>query len=179
MRDALTQAMENFDKNPPTMEEMERVRRDNANSQERFLNDPERIGTGMSEYIALGDWRFFFYDRDRTATVTAEQVALSAKTYFRRDNRTTGMFVPEDEPQRADIAAAASIEDVMKDFKPRQDTTLAEAFDPSPTNIDKRTTRTQVGGLAVALLPKKNKGEAVNVAIRLRWGDEKSLFGKL
>ena len=178
VRDALTQAMENFDKNPPTMEEMERVRRDNANSQERFLNDPERIGTGMSEYIALGDWRFFFHDRDRTATVTAEQVALSAKTYFRRDNRTTGMFVPEDEPQRADIAAAASIEDVMKDFKPRQDTTLAEAFDPSPTNIDKRTTRTQVGGLAVALLPKKNKGEAVNVAIRLRWGDEKSLFGK-
>ena len=178
VRDALTAAMENFDKNPPTTEEMERVRRDNANAQEKFLNDPERIGTGMSEYIALGDWRFFFYDRDRTATVTAEQVALAAKTYFRRDNRTTGMFMPEDEPQRADIAAASSIEDVMKDFKPRQDTTLAEAFDPSPANIDKRTTRLQVGGLAVALLPKKNKGEAVNVAIRLHWGDEKSLFGK-
>ena len=178
VRDALTAAMENFDKNPPTPAEMERVRRDNANAQEKFLNDPERIGTGMSEYIALGDWRFFFHDRDRTATVTAQQVALAAKTYFRRDNRTTGMFVPEDEPQRADIAAAAPIEDVMKDFKPRQDTTTAEAFDPSPANIDKRTTRLQVGGLAVALLPKKNKGEAVNVAIRLRWGDEKSLLGK-
>ena len=178
VRDALTAAMENFDKNPPTLEEMERVRRDNANAQEKFLNDPERIGTGMSEYIALGDWRFFFYDRDRTASITPDQVALAAKTYFRRDNRTTGLFVPEDEPQRADIAAAAPIQEVMKDFKPRQNTTTAEAFDPSPSNIDQRTTRLQVGGLAVALLPKKNKGEAVNVAIRLRWGDEKTLFGK-
>ena len=157
---------------------MERVRRDNANAQEKFLNDPERIGTGMSEYIALGDWRFFFYDRDRTASITPDQVAVAAKTYFRRDNRTTGMFVPEDEPQRADIAAAATIQEVMKDFKPRQNTTTAEAFDPSPANIDQRTMRLQVGGLAVALLPKKNKGEAVNVAIRLRWGDEKNLFGK-
>ncbi|MBC7609920.1 MAG: insulinase family protein, partial [Polaromonas sp.] len=108
VRDALAVAMENFDKNPPTTEEMDRVRRDSANAQEKFLNDPERIGTGMSEYIALGDWRFFFYDRDRTAKVTAEQVVAAAKTYFRRDNRTTGIFVPEDEPQRADIAAAPS-----------------------------------------------------------------------
>ena len=178
VRDALTAAMENFDKTPPTTEEMDRVRRDSANAQEKFLNDPERIGTGMSEYIALGDWRFFFHDRDRTAKVTQSQVAMAAKTYFRRDNRTVGMFVPEDEPQRADIAAALSIEDVMKDFKPRQDTTTAEAFDPSPANIDKRTTRLQIGGLAVALLPKKTKGETVNVSLRLRWGDEKTLFGK-
>lgn len=178
VRDALTAAMENFDKNPPTTEEMDRVRRDNENAQEKFLNDPERIGTGLSEYIALGDWRFFFYDRDRVAKVTQDQVALAAKTYFRRDNRTVGMFMPEDEPQRAEIATAPPIEVVMKDFKPRQNTTTAEAFDPSPTNIDKRTTRLQVGGLSVALLPKKTKGETVNVSLRLHWGDEKSLFGK-
>lgn len=178
VRDALTAAMENFDKDPPTTEEMDRVRRDSANAQEKFLNDPERIGTGMSEYIALGDWRFFFQDRDRTAKVTQDQVTTAAKTYFRRDNRTVGMFVPEDEPQRSEIAAAPSIAEVMKDFKPRQDTTTAEAFDPSPANIDKRTTRLQVGGLAVALLPKKTKGETVNVSLRLHWGDEKTLFGK-
>ena len=177
VRDALIAAMENFDKNPPTPEEMARVRRDSANAQEKFLNDPERIGTGMSEYIALGDWRFFFHDRDRTALVSPDQVAMAAKTYFRRDNRTVGMFVPEDEPQRAEIAAALPIETVMKDFKPRQDTTTAEAFDPRPANVDKRTTRLQIGGLAVALLPKKNKGETVYASLRLRWGDEKSLFG--
>ena len=178
VRDALTAAMENFDNNPPTIEEMDRVRRDSANAQEKFLNDPERIGTGMSEYIALGDWRFFFHDRDRTAKVTQDQVAAAAKTFFRRDNRTVGMFVPEDEPQRVEIAAALPIEEVMKDFKPRQDTTTAEAFDPSPANIDKRTTRLQIGGLAVALLPKKTKGETVSVSLRLHWGDEKTLFGK-
>lgn len=178
VRDALTAAMENFDKSPPTLEEMERVQRDSANAQEKLLNDPERIGIGMSEHIALGDWRFFFHNRDRIAKMTQDQVAIAAKTYFRRDNRTVGMFVPEDEPQRVNIAAAPPIEEVMRDFKPRQDISVAEAFDPSPANIDQRTTLLEVGGLAVALLPKKTKGETVSVTLRLHWGNEKTLFGK-
>lgn len=175
---ALTTAMENFSQNPPTEEELERVRRDSANESEKFLTDPERIGTGMSEYIALGDWRLFFYDRDRTAAVTGTQVANAAKTYFKRDNRITGYFVPEDAPRRADIPAAPSMASVMSDFKPKQDTRTAEVFDPSPANIDKRTEQRQIGGLAVALLPKKNRGETVSVSLRLHWGDEKSLFGQ-
>ena len=36
----------------------------------------------------------------------------------------------------------------------------------------------QFGGLKVALLPKKNRGETVNVTLTLHMGDEKSLFGQ-
>jgi zinc protease len=178
VRDALVAAVESFAKTPPTADEMDRVRRDTANAVERTLNDPERIAVALSEYVALGDWRFFFLNRDRMAAVTPEQVTAAAQAYLKRDNRTVGLFVPEDAPQRAEIASAPPIEEVMRDFKAKVETSTAEVFDPSPANIDRRTERRQLGGIALALLPKKTRGETVNVSLRLHWGDEKTLFGK-
>jgi zinc protease len=66
----------------------------------------------------------------------------------------------------------------MKDFKPKDATLAAEAFDPSQANIDARTKRLTVGGVQVALLAKKNRGETVNVSVSLRIGNEKALFGE-
>ena len=175
---ALTSAMENFDKTPPTDEEVSRVRRSATNGMEKFLTDPERIGVGMSEYMALGDWRLFFYDRERIGKVTPAEVSNAARTYFRRDNRIVGYFVPEDAPRRADIAAAPNVQALLDGFNPTQEATTAEVFDPSPANIDQRTERRQIGGLAVALLPKKTRGQTVNLSLRLRWGNEQSLSGK-
>ncbi|HTD06469.1 pitrilysin family protein, partial [Undibacterium sp.] len=117
VRDELVSAIENFGKTPPTKEEMERVTRKNANAVEKILNDHEKIGVVMSEIIALGDWRYLFQNRDQQANITAEQVSSAANKYFRRDNRTVGMFLPEDAPQRAEIPAAPSIEEVMKGYK--------------------------------------------------------------
>ena len=163
---------------PPSAEELQRTRQTIANEAERMLNDHERIGVELSEYIALGDWRTFFLGRDRAQTVDAAAVQAVAKKYYRRDNRTVGLFLPEDQPQRAELPAPATVASLLKDFKPKQAAAAAEAFDPSPDNIDKRTKLLQVGGLRVALLQKKNRGEAVNVSLRLRSGDEKSLFGQ-
>lgn len=178
VRDALIAAIEDFYKKPPTKDEMERVRRDYANQIEKTLNDHEKIGVALSDSIALGDWRLLFRSRERIASVTAEQVSAAAGRYFRRDNRTVGTYLPEDQTLRADIAAAPSVAEVMKDFKATAQTTVAEAFDPSQANIDARTKHRKVGGLALAMLPKKNRGETVSVALSLHWGDEKSLFGK-
>lgn len=170
--------VEEFHKAPSTAEEMERVRRDIANSAERVLNNHESIGVAMSEYIALGDWRLFFKERDDASKVTVDQIKAAAAKYYRRDNRVVGIFQPEDAPQRAEIAAAPTVAEVMKDFKAKEVVQQAEAFDPSQANIDKRTKRVQVGGIQVLLLQKKNRGEQVNYTIRFRGGDEKSLFGR-
>ncbi|MFZ4528972.1 MAG: M16 family metallopeptidase [Undibacterium curvum] len=177
-RDALLAAIEDFKKTPPTKDEIDRIKRDTRNFFEKMLNNHESIGISMSEYIAMGDWRYLFKDRDDVDSITPEQVNEVAKRYLVRDNRTVGMFIPEDTPQRADIPAAPSMAEVMKDFKPKASVLSGEAFDPAPANIDKRTEITQIGNLQVALLPKKNRGEAVNVSLNLHWGDEKSLFGK-
>ncbi|PRC90631.1 M16 family metallopeptidase [Solimicrobium silvestre] len=178
VRDALVAAIESFASTPPTPEEMERMKRNYRNQAEKTLTDPETIGLELSEVLALGDWRYFFQNRDQVEQVTSEQVAAAAARYFKRDNRIVGMFIPEDQPQRAEIPAAPSIQEVMQGFKPKLDLQTAEVFDPSPANIDKRTVHSNIGGLNVAMLTKKNKGETVSVALALHWGDEKSLFEK-
>ncbi len=177
VRDAIIAAMEQFSEKPPTQEEVDRVRRDNLNEIEKLLSDHEQIGIALSESIAAGDWRLLFQSRDKEAAITPEQVGKAAKTYFRRDNRTVGMFVPEDNPQRADIPAAPAVAEVMADFKPKTSVAAVENFDPAPANIDKRTVHKKVGGIKVSLLPKQSRGETVSVALDLLWGDEKSRFG--
>ena len=170
--------IEDFHNNPPAAEEMDRARKSFANSAERALNNHENLGLQMSEYIAMGDWRLFFLGRDRAETVPVERVTEVAARYFRRDNRTVGLFIPEDKPLRAEIPAAPAVAETLKDFKGKQATSSAEAFDPSQANIDKRTKRIDIGGLKVALLRKQNRGETVNLSLRLHTGDERSLFGQ-
>jgi zinc protease len=179
VRDKLIEIVETtFARQAPTEAEMARMRQENETGYERALANPQQFGVSLSEYIAAGDWRLFFLARERIAKVTADEVARGSARFFRRDNRTVGMFVPEDEPQRAEIPAPQPVAAMLAEFKPRQATAAGEAFEPSQQNIDRRTRRFAVGELNVALLPKKNRGETVNVAIRPRWGDERSLQGK-
>ena len=49
---------------------------------------------------------------------------------------------------------------------------------PTQDNIDRRTRIVTVGDLKIALLPKKNRGETVNVRTNFRWGDLTSLNGR-
>ncbi|MDB5756064.1 MAG: pseudouridine synthase, partial [Massilia sp.] len=178
VRAALTAAVEDFAKNPPTAEEMERVRRNLSNEIEKSLNDPQRVGVTLSEVIALGDWRLYFVGRERVATITSDEVARAAGRYLRRDNRVTGFFTPDDAPQRAEIPSTPNVESLLKNFKPKPTTLVSEDFDPSQDNIMKRTRLLTIGGVKVALLPKKNRGEAVSVDLVQHFGDEKNLFGK-
>jgi len=180
VRDRLIEVVESsFAQQAPTDAEMTRMRKDNETSYERALADPQQFGIALSEYIAAGDWRLFFLAREKIGTVGAAEVAGEAARFFRRDNRTVGLFVPEDEPQRAEIPSPQPVAALLAEFKPRQGVAAGEAFDPSQRNIDARTRRLAVGNLNVALLPKKNRGETVNVVIRPRWGDEKSLTGRM
>jgi zinc protease len=178
VRAALTDAVEDLARNPPTSEELERVRRNITNEIEKSLNDPQRVGVAMSEAISLGDWRLYFVGRERIATISAADVAKAAGRYLRRDNRVTGYFTPDDAPQRADIPAAPSVATLLKTFKPKPATLVSENFEPSQDNIMKRTRLLTIGGVKVALLPKKNRGETVSVVLSQHFGDEKNLFGK-
>jgi zinc protease len=178
VRAKLTEAVEDFAQHPPTKEEMERARRAFLNEFERSLDDPQRVGVALSDVIALGDWRLFFVGRDRVKTITAEQVAAASGRYFRRDNRVTGMFIPTDHPERAVIPPAPTVQSVLKDFKPSTNHLVSEDFEPTQENIMKRTRLVTAGGVKLALLPKKNRGQTVSVDLRQHLGDEKNLFDK-
>jgi zinc protease len=178
VRAALTKAVESFAETPPTPEEMERVRRSYLNDYERSLNDPQRVGVSLSEAIALGDWRLFFVGRERVRTIASAEVAAAAGRYFKRDNRVTGTFIPDSAPERAVVPGAPTVESLLKTYKPAAASLVSENFEPTQDNIMQRTTLTTAGGVRLALLPKKNRGEMVSVDLRQHFGDEKNMFGK-
>ena len=175
----LIDAVENFISTPPTKEEMDRVRTQLVNGFEQTLSSPEALGVGMSEVIAAGDWRLFFYFRDRLAKVNTDDVMRVAKAYFKRDNRTVGLFQPTKQPLRAEIPVAPTAAMLLKDFTAIQTMTAGETFDPDPANIDARTRRYALAnGTKIALLTKKTRGEYVNVSMVTHNGDLQSRFGR-
>ncbi len=179
-RDRLIEVVEHtFEQAAPTRAEMDRMRRTAETDAERALADPQGFGVALSDYIAQGDWRLFFLFRDATERVESTEVAAAAQRYFRRDNRTVGIFVPEDKPQRADVPAPLVAADMLKDFTPRATIEAGERFDPTPENIDARTRLVRAGDLKIALLPKKSKGGTVNVAMAFHFGDLQTLGGKM
>jgi zinc protease len=175
----LVATIENFSTQPVTEAELERVRRNYLNQMEKNLNDPQEVGVALSEAIALGDWRLYFAGRERVEVMTGADITAAAGRYFRRDNRVVGHFLPDDAPRRAEIPASPEAPAVLKTFKPGNTVQAAEAFEPTQANIMKRTRLLTVGGLKLALLPKKNRGQSVAVDMRLHWGNESNLAGKV
>ncbi len=179
-RKTMLDTIESLAKNPPAKEEVERVRTTALKFFELTLNDPNQVGLILSSWIALGDWRLWFLNRDRIKKVTPEDIQRVAQTYLKQSNRTLGIFVPTQKPDRAEIPniKEADVAAMVKDYKGDALVAQGEAFDPSPTNIESRVKRMKVGGLDVALLPKENRGDAVVANLILRFGDEKSLMNR-
>jgi zinc protease len=178
-RDRLVEVVEStFATTPPTDAEIQRVRSDEETAAERALADPQEFGIALSDSIAHGDWRLFFVDREATLKASAAEVGAAAQRYFRRDNRTVGLFIPEDHRQRAEIPAPLPVDAMLAGFTPRATVAAGENFEPTQENLDARTQHLTLGDLKVALLPKKTKGETVNVAMNFEFGDLASLRGK-
>ena len=177
-REALLRTLEGVAQQPITADEVEQSRTRWLKQFDEVMNDPEQLGVGLSESIALGDWRLLFLHRDRVRKVTVADVQLAATQFLKPANRTLGQFVPTDKPDRAPLPGTPDVAAMVKDYKGDPALAKGEAFDPSPDNIDKRTrVLTLPNGMKVALLSKKTRGETVNLVLRMQYGDEKSLFG--
>jgi zinc protease len=172
----LLDIVEQMDSKPFTAEEVERAKVRAKRGYENTVTNAASIMQTLSSASALGDWRLWFLQRDRIAAVTAEEVNRVAGTYFKTHNRTIGRFIPVDQPQRLSVPAVESIAEMVKDYKGGAAIESGEEFDPTPENIDARTTVVDVDGIKVAMLPKKNRGDTVNMTLTLRYGNENSLM---
>ncbi len=164
---------------PPTAEEVGRAKTEVAAGFERAFNDPGTIAIELSEWASMGDWRLMFLHRDRVSEVTPDDVLAVAKAYLKASNRTLGWFRPTDEPPpRAEIPAPPDVAALVSRYTGGKAVTQGEAFEPTPGNIESRTTRlTLAGGVKVALLPKENRGDAVSVSFSFQQGTEEALMG--
>jgi zinc protease len=178
-RDIMLATIQNVAKEPITEAEVARVRAKAAKYFDDVLANPQSLGVALSESVALGDWRMFFLQRDRYRAIKPADVQRVALDYFKRSNVTIGEFVPDPKPDRAPLAPPVDVAALVKDYKGDTAAVTGETFDASPANLDARTQRfTLANGMKVALLPKKTRGEAVVFSMTLRFGDEKSVFGK-
>ena len=161
---------------PPTAEEVDRAKTALAKDFDMALNRPNTLGLQLSEWMKIGDWRLFFVHRDRIKDVTPQDVQRVAAAYLKPSNRTIGYFLPTAKPDRAEIPPNPNVDSIVAHYKGNAAVAAGEAFDPSPANIEGRLTRHKLAsGMKVALLAKKNRGEAVNAVITVRYGSEQSL----
>lgn len=178
----LTATIEGIAKEPFTNEELDRVRNQWLKAWDQGFSDPQKISATLTEAIALGDWRLFFVIRDRIRAATLAEVQQAAERYFVQANRTEGVYIPTDKPIRTPQFIKPNLQEELKGYTGDAGIKQASAFDPDPNNIDARTQRKTVslknGKLQLALLPKESRGDRVNVAIQMQFGDVDSLRGQ-
>jgi zinc protease len=175
VRATMLQVLENLGTTPFTAEEVEKAKVRSRRNAEMMQSNGSAMAQALSSASALGDWRLLFIQRDRLAAVTADGVNRVARTYFQKHNRTVGIYIPEEKPQRLAIAAAPTLDTIVRDYKGGSVAEAGEQFDPSPANLDARTKFVDIGGVKAGLLTKKNRGETVALVLTLHYGNEESL----
>jgi zinc protease len=158
------------------VEELKRAQQEFEADFNQLLKSPETIAISLSESIGHGDWRLLFVQREAVKKVQPADVVRVASTYLKPDNRTVGVFIPTEKPNRAEIAAApnaADVADATTFAAPRKQ---GERFDPTPAALESRTVRgTLSQGIPFITLQKQNRGDAVTLHIQLRWGTKAAI----
>ena len=181
-RAALIGAIEGLATEPPTETELTQSKAALIKGIELQLTNSQSVALALTTYASMGDWRMIFVTRDRVEKVTLDDVKRVAAIYFKPDNRTVGTFIPTEKPDRVTIPVVveADLAKLMSEYKGRAALAEGEVFDPSPSNIEARAVRSTLPvGLKLALLEKQTRGNVVVGRVTLRFGDERSLSGRV
>lgn len=178
MNDTLDEVSEQ----PFTEEELKRVKNQWLNAWNQAYADPAQLAMALSESVAVGDWRLFFWSRDQVQNIELEQVQDTITRWFAPDNRTNGMYLPTEDPQRAPAAEPVDIDSLLADYAGREQAAASLSFDPTPEAINEATLVEEISlgeqhHARVALLNKPTRGDRVNALLTLRFGSPDDLKG--
>ena len=178
-REIMLNVFDQLHEEPITQEELDRARNSLLRTIEMTLRSSDRIGVALTETAAAGDWRLIFLQRDRLQALELDDVNRVAKHYFKPSNRTLGLFVPTESPDRSEIPEAPPVESLVADYVGTTEREAGERFDPTFENIEERLAQFELdSGLKVALLPKSTRGNSINGNLTLRFGNEEFLTGQ-
>jgi zinc protease len=162
-----------------TQEDLERAKNALMKSIENTNNNTIGLAINLTELIGAGDWRLWFLNRDRVEKLTLEDIERVAKKYYKKSNRTYGVFLPDTAPDRTTVSETPDIAQLLKGYKGNEVVIQKENFENSIANIKKHTEyKTLANGGKYALLEKPAKGDKVTATIMLRYGDKETLANK-
>ncbi|MXW45726.1 MAG: insulinase family protein [Gammaproteobacteria bacterium] len=177
--DALLDVSEGVPAEPITEEELEWARLAMVSSYDKAIKNVGSLARILSESIAAGDWRYLFLYKDQLDALSVEDLNAAAAKHFKRSNRTAGMFIPTESPDRAAVASRSDQSEELASLAGRQSVSAGEEFVPSPDNIAARTVRQELaGGGSLWAIEKKSRGDRIIVSLNLFFGSEQSLAGK-
>lgn len=177
---ALTKAMESL---AITEQPVQTARAQVLQSLRNTQRDPEALSLGLSESVALGDWRLWFAMRDWVEAVTAADVQRVAQAWLLPANRTSGSYTAVAQlPARAPAQANADVPRLLQGYTGKAAVAAVEDFALTPENIEARVAKSRLSiggdpGLRLAVLPRKTKEDRVTGFLRLHWGTAESLQG--
>jgi zinc protease len=179
-RDAVYKALEDVVKNPPTPDEVDRVRSQLLRGLENSLSNAQAIATGaLNNAIAQGDWRLMFLQHDQLQDVQPPDLVRVAKTYLKPSNRTVGYYIPDMDPDRTVVSPRPDLASTLSSYTSTVSVVRGESFDPTIANIANRVVRDRLpNGMRVAVLPKKTANNIVTGTIELRFGDQTTLVNQ-
>jgi len=162
-----------------TQAEVKRAKAELLKQWDDAYSNSQSAALSLSDWAAQGDWRLMFLHRDRLEKVTIDDVKAAASKYFVLNNCTIGQFIPTEEASRVSVPPRPDLKEMVADYKGRKAMAAGEEFEPTIENINQRTNfGTLSNGVKYALLPKKTRGEVVQVTMRLNFGSPESLIGK-
>ena len=177
--DTLVEVAEGIAEEPITEEELEWAKLALVSGYDNAIKSVGFLANRLSESIASGDWRYLFLYKDQLDAVTVDDLNAVAARHFKRSNRTAGMFIPTESPDRSTVAARGDQSAELAALAGRQSVSAGEEFVPTPENIASRTvTQELANGGSLWAIEKKSRGDQIIVSLNLFYGSEESLAGK-
>jgi zinc protease len=96
VEDAIRAEVAELVRTPPDRDEMARALAQTRTDLAFHHESPGQILGGLTEAVAMGDWRRFVRELELLQSVSAEDLQRIAESYLSDRNLTVGWFVPED-----------------------------------------------------------------------------------
>lgn len=176
----LLSTLDKIKEEPVTQEEVDRAKAGLLKQYDQIFRNSAYLGTFMTEFIAAGDWRLAFIQRDRITEMTPEKVNEAAQRYLIKTNRTVGNFIPSEKPIRVAIEHTENLEELVNAYKGKEGLNEGEVFDVSYENIQNRldSGKLQNTPIEYGFINKDNRGETVTLSFTIRNGNVNDFMNK-
>jgi zinc protease len=175
----MTQLIEELAQKGISPEELRRFQARALVNHERLLRSPGDLAHTLGIFATLGDYRLVFLQRDRIQKLTIDEVQQAAQRYLSRQNRTVGQFIPADQPPPKHARTPVEVSSLFQHFHGGPQVQPGEPFAQTPSVIAQRViTRKLATGMQLIMVPKKTRGQHVELALHLLMGSVETLRGK-